>query len=126
MMEINEALDRARQGIAALPSVVKLMVALIRDPRVPRRIKLLLAGSVAYAFLPGDLLPDWVPGIGIADDLLVIVLALDALFNHVDEEVIAEHWEGDREILDKLREILAFASTFVPASVKEQLLEESS
>lgn len=125
-MEINDAVDRARQGVAALPNMGRLLVALLRDPRVPRRTKLLLAGSVAYFFVPVDILPDWVPGLGIADDLLLLVFALDALFNHVDEEVIAEHWEGDRQILDKTRELLAFASTFVPDSVKERLLEGSS
>jgi uncharacterized membrane protein YkvA (DUF1232 family) len=43
-----------------------------RDPRTPWYAKLLVAGIVAYAFSPIDLIPDFVPVLGYLDDLILI------------------------------------------------------
>jgi uncharacterized membrane protein YkvA (DUF1232 family) len=40
-----------------------------RDPRTPWYAKLLVAGIVAYAVSPIDLIPDFVPLLGYLDDL---------------------------------------------------------
>lgn len=45
-----------------------------RDPRVSWYAKLLIALTVAYAFSPIDLIPDFVPVLGYLDDLLLIPL----------------------------------------------------
>ena len=42
-----------------------------RDPRTPWYAKLLVAGIVAYAFSPIDLIPDFVPVLGYLDDLIL-------------------------------------------------------
>jgi len=44
---------------------------LARDPRVPRPAKWLLAAAVAYILSPIDLVPDFIPVLGHADDVLV-------------------------------------------------------
>ncbi|MBW3589027.1 MAG: DUF1232 domain-containing protein [Actinobacteria bacterium] len=74
-----------------------------------------------YLFLPFDVIPDWVPGIGQLDDLLLVVIALDALVNRVPKEILEEHWEGDEDVLATLRRILGFAANFVPDRVKDRL-----
>ena len=43
-----------------------------RDPRTPWYAKLLVAGIVAYAVSPIDLIPDFVPVLGYLDDLILI------------------------------------------------------
>ena len=47
-------------------------LALIRDPRVMIRHKLLLLGIAIYVISPLDLIPDVVLGLGQADDILVL------------------------------------------------------
>ena len=45
-----------------------------RDPRTPWYAKLLAAGVVAYAVSPVDLIPDFIPVLGILDDLVIVPL----------------------------------------------------
>ena len=55
--------------------LVAVTVAL-RDPRTPWRARVLGALVVAYAFSPIDLIPDFVPVLGLLDDLLLVPLGL--------------------------------------------------
>jgi uncharacterized membrane protein YkvA (DUF1232 family) len=53
-----------------------LVTRLARDPRVPRRRKLLLLGLVGYLALPFDLVPDFIPVAGQLDDAIIVALVL--------------------------------------------------
>lgn len=47
-----------------------------RDPRTPWYVKLLVAGIVAYALSPIDLIPDFIPVLGYLDDLILLPLGI--------------------------------------------------
>lgn len=47
-----------------------------RDPRVPFAAKVVLVITVAYAFSPIDLIPDFIPILGYLDDLLILPLGI--------------------------------------------------
>jgi uncharacterized membrane protein YkvA (DUF1232 family) len=117
----EEVTTRVQRGLSAIPDLGKLLFRLVRDPRVPRKNKLIFMAIGGYLFLPFDVIPDWIPGIGQLDDLVLIVLALDALVNRVPEEILREHWQGDEDILMTIRRILGFASNFVPDRIKDRL-----
>lgn len=53
--------------------------ALMRDPEVPLPAKVSLVVLVAYLALPFDLIPDFIPVLGQADDFLVVVAAVGLL-----------------------------------------------
>lgn len=61
-----------------------------RDPRTPWYAKLLVAGIVAYAFSPIDLIPDFVPVLGYLDDLILIPLGIALAMKMVPHSVLAE------------------------------------
>ena len=61
-----------------------------RDPRTPWYAKLLVAGIVAYAFSPIDLIPDFVPVLGYLDDLILIPLGIVLAIKLVPHSVLAE------------------------------------
>jgi uncharacterized membrane protein YkvA (DUF1232 family) len=61
-----------------------------RDPRTPWYAKLLVAGIVAYAFSPIDLIPDFVPVLGYLDDLILIPLGIALAIKLVPHSVLAE------------------------------------
>lgn len=70
--------DEAR----ALKREVLALYLACRDPRVPWHAKALAAGVVAYALSPIDLIPDFIPVLGLLDDLILVplgVLAVRAL-----------------------------------------------
>ena len=62
-----------------IPDCIVLVSRLLRDPRVPRRHKLLLGALVGYLALPFDIVPDFIPVAGYLDDVLVVVLTLRAV-----------------------------------------------
>ncbi|MDQ4421648.1 YkvA family protein [Sphingobium sp. DEHP117] len=55
--------------------VIALWLA-ARDPRVPRLAKFLAGAVAAYALSPIDLIPDFIPVLGLLDDLLIVPLGI--------------------------------------------------
>ena len=99
----------------------RLAIGLARDSRVPRRNKMIFAGVLAYIVMPVDLVPDWLPGVGRLDDLIMLCLAIDAMLNHIPESVIRDYWEGDQTTLNLIRRTVATATEFLPPQVAKTL-----
>ncbi|WP_457573486.1 YkvA family protein [Desulfolithobacter sp.] len=51
-------------------------VAVFRAPETPLPVKLLLASGLVYAVSPWDLIPEWVPVLGMLDDLSLVALLI--------------------------------------------------
>jgi uncharacterized membrane protein YkvA (DUF1232 family) len=61
-----------------------------RHPRTPWYARALIAGAVAYALLPSDLVPDLLPVFGFIDDLVFVPVALGLAARFVPPAVLAE------------------------------------
>lgn len=61
-----------------------------RDPRVPWYAKALAAATVAYAVSPIDLIPDFIPVLGLLDDLLIVPLGIALSIRLVPGGILAE------------------------------------
>lgn len=79
------------QMLTHLPSFVRLFSRLVKDPRVSALPKLVVLGILAYVVLPTDLIPDFIPGLGQADDLAVIVAGLKLFLRLCPPDVVQEH-----------------------------------
>lgn len=88
--------DRARLGEALrlLPDVLRLLRRLAADPQLPRGVRIRLVLLLAYLVSPIDLIPDVVPVLGYADDVVVIVLALRSVARHAGTQALHRHWPG--------------------------------
>ena len=102
------------------PRLVKLLWRLARDPRVPARSKATLLVLGAYIASPIDVIPDFIPGLGHVDDLVILAFALDQMLNRVPSDIVREHWEGDEDVLQVLKEILDISTAFVPGWLKKR------
>jgi uncharacterized membrane protein YkvA (DUF1232 family) len=89
---------RAWAGLA--PDCVILSARLVRDPRVLRRHKLLLAALVAYLAMPFDLIPDFIPVVGALDDAIIVAIVLRMLLRSAGPDLVREHWSGPQRSLD--------------------------
>jgi uncharacterized membrane protein YkvA (DUF1232 family) len=70
---------------------LRLTWRLLRDRRVQWPLKLIPLAAAAYALWPGDLIPDILTVLGLADDLALLALA-QALFHRlVPPEIRADH-----------------------------------
>ena len=88
----------ARADLRALagfvPDCAVLFGRLLRDPRVPRRSKALVAGLIPYLALPFDLIPDFVPVAGQLDDAILVAFVLRRVVRRTGPEVVRELWPG--------------------------------
>ena len=69
-------LARIKDWAGALKREVIVLWLAARDPRVPFHAKLLAGFVAAYALSPIDLIPDFVPVLGLLDDLLLVPLGI--------------------------------------------------
>jgi uncharacterized membrane protein YkvA (DUF1232 family) len=70
----------ARAWAGFVPDCAILFTRLVKDPRVPRRHKILLALLVGYLSMPFDLIPDFIPVVGALDDAIIVAVVLRTLF----------------------------------------------
>ena len=82
--------EKLKQHAHRLKTETFALYLAAHDPRTPWYAKLLVAGIVAYAFSPIDLIPDFVPVLGYLDDLILIplgiTLAIKLIPNYVMDE----------------------------------------
>lgn len=97
-----------------LPNFVILLKRLVTDPRVPRKSKLILGGTLLYLVSPLDVIPDFVPGLGQLDDVIIVLLALHSILNRVDDDVVVEHWPGREDVIRMVRAGLAAVAQILP------------
>ncbi len=107
-----------REAALALPNLIKLLGRLLRDPRVPRRSKALVGLTLGYLLSPVDVLPDFIPVLGQSDDLLLVAFALSHLLRSAGEEVVLEHWDGSRDLLEIIHGALELGGEMLPRSVR--------
>ena len=104
-------LDDAKRFV---PDVVRLLRTLARDetlsPKVRRRLGLLLA----YLALPVDLVPDFIPVLGYADDVVVVALVLRSVVRSAGAAAVERHWSGSPGGLVVLRRLAGLPSEGPP------------
>ena len=76
-----------------------------KHPQTPWYAKLVVAGLVAYAITPVDLVPDAIPILGIVDDLIFVPLAIAAAVRFVPAPVLLEcrRQAGERILASRVR-----------------------
>lgn len=104
-------------AVTLLPNLIKLVGRLLKDPRVPRRSKIALGLAAAYVASPIDIIPEVIPVLGWADDLLLLMLTIDALIDRAGKEVVEEHWDGPVDLLSMIREVIAAARMVLPKRI---------
>ena len=90
-------MDRARAQAVRCKADVLALYLVARDPRTPWLAKAVIAGVVAYALSPVDLIPDFIPVIGYLDDLILIPLGVALAIRLTPVEIIDECREAARQ-----------------------------
>ncbi|OGA19923.1 MAG: hypothetical protein A3I01_04130 [Betaproteobacteria bacterium RIFCSPLOWO2_02_FULL_65_24] len=79
-----------REKIRLLKRETLALYIAIKDPRTPRTAKILAAIVVAYAVSPIDLIPDFIPVIGLLDDLILLPIGIALCLRLIPPEVLEE------------------------------------
>jgi len=83
-------LDRLKTLRRSLKHELGVMRLVLRHPRTPKRAKALLGLALGYLVLPFDLVPDWIPGLGQVDDLIIVPGLVYLALRMIPRDVIEE------------------------------------
>lgn len=100
-----------KDALRLLPDLLRLLRRLIADNTLGAGVRIRLALLLAYLLSPLDLVPDFVPVIGYADDVIIVALVLRSVIARAGEDALRRHWPGTP---DGLQLILKLASLGAP------------
>ena len=100
-----------RAALRLLPDVLRLVKRLAADRTLPRTVRFRLLGLLAYLVLPFDLVPDFIPVIGYADDALVVALVLRSVVRRAGPDALDRHWPGTPQGLDLVKRLVGVADS---------------
>jgi uncharacterized membrane protein YkvA (DUF1232 family) len=96
---------RLRDALRLIPDVVRLLRRLTADPTLPRGVRIRLTLLLVYLAVPIDLVPDFIPVVGYADDAVVVAIALRSVARSAGVEAIDRHWPGTPEGLQAVKQL---------------------
>ncbi|MHC6222086.1 YkvA family protein [Arthrobacter sp. MMS24-S77] len=83
-----------RDALRLLPDVLRVLKRLAADPTVSRGARIKLFLLLGYLVLPIDLVPDFLPLIGYADDVIIMALVLRSVIRSAGPDSLRRHWPG--------------------------------
>ncbi|MDQ3501147.1 MAG: YkvA family protein [Acidimicrobiia bacterium] len=93
-------------GARLLPDTLRLIRRLAGDREIPRGVRWPVWLLIAYLAMPIDLIPDFLPVVGYADDAILVSVVLRRLIRHSGSDKLRQHWPGSPEGLATLQRLL--------------------
>ena len=109
------------ESLRILPDLIRLLKNLTTDPAQPRGIRIRLGLLMAYLALPIDLIPDFIPVLGYADDAIVVALALRSVARRSGPAAVERHWPGSPEGLTAVMRLVSSAAEVWPVGVSSAM-----
>ncbi|MEE2523813.1 DUF1232 domain-containing protein [Pseudarthrobacter sp. J75] len=83
-----------KDALRLLPDLLRVIRRLTADKTVSTGVRVKLVLLLAYLLLPLDIVPDFLPVIGCADDVIVVALVLRSAIRSAGLEPLRRHWPG--------------------------------
>jgi uncharacterized membrane protein YkvA (DUF1232 family) len=96
-------LSKLKQQAKKLKSEAQVLLIAYRDKRTPVIAKILIGVTAGYLLSPIDIIPDFIPVLGILDDLIIVPALIALSVKLIPETVLAEAKEMVRLNSKKLR-----------------------
>ena len=90
------------EAMRLLPDTLRMLKNLATDRDVPRGARVRLWLLFVYLAIPFDLIPDFIPVLGYADDAIIAVLVLRSVVRRAGPEALRRHWPGTEDGLAAL------------------------
>lgn len=114
--------DRVWRYVRILGNFVQLLIGLMFDQRVDRKVKIFVGAVLAYVFSPVDFIPELFSGLfGMLDDFVLSAFALNVILNWVDPEVVRSHWRGEDDLLETVQKGMKTAELLVPEAIVKKI-----
>ncbi|MEV6981541.1 YkvA family protein [Sphaerisporangium sp. NPDC051017] len=86
-----------REALRLLPDVLRLVRRLAADRTLPRGVRVRLGLLLIYLATPFDVVPDFIPVLGYADDAIVVTAVLRSVVRRSGLEAVRRHWPGTED-----------------------------
>jgi hypothetical protein len=86
-----------RELLGVIPDVLRLLRSLIGDGSVPPDVRIVLIGLIAWIVSPIDLIPEFIPGLGPLDDVIVAIVAMRYVRRRVGLDALRDRWVGSED-----------------------------
>ncbi|MET4901684.1 DUF1232 domain-containing protein [Paenarthrobacter sp. CC6] len=100
-----------KEALRLLPDLLTLLRRLTADRSLPRGIRVRLILLLVYLASPIDLVPDFLPVIGYADDVIIVALVLRSVIRKAGNRPLERHWPGTPTGLALLQRLAGTAAT---------------
>jgi len=97
-------------AMRVLPDTLVLVSRLARDKSLPLSVRVRVWVLAGYLALPIDLVPDFIPVIGYADDAIVLSIVLRHVIRRAGPQAIQRHWRGTDAGLSALARLCGISS----------------
>ena len=86
-----------REALRILPDALRLIRRLTADNTLPRGVRVRLALLMVYLAMPLDLIPDFIPVLGYADDAIIVTAVLQTAVRRAGLAAVYAHWPGSND-----------------------------
>jgi len=93
------------EAVRILPDVLRLLRRLAADSAMPRGVRIRLWLLLVYLASPVDLIPDFVPVLGYADDAIIATAVLRSVVRRAGLDAVRAHWPGSDDGFAALRRL---------------------
>ena len=83
-----------REALRLLPDLLRLLPRLAADSSLPRGTRIELALLLVYLAFPFDLVPDFIPVLGYADDAIIVAAVLRRVVRRAGVQALQRQWPG--------------------------------
>jgi uncharacterized membrane protein YkvA (DUF1232 family) len=83
-----------REALRLLPDLLRLLRRLAADSTLPRGVRVRLTMLLVYLAIPIDLIPDFIPILGYADDAIIVIAVLRSTVRRAGLDAVRAHWPG--------------------------------
>lgn len=104
-----------------ISQIIQFVKDVAQDPRIPSRDKKVVLALLALVISPIDIIPDWIPVIGLIDDIVIIAIVLDYFFEVLDQEILLSHFPWGMKSYVRLRKLSRVITHLTPSVVKENI-----
>jgi uncharacterized membrane protein YkvA (DUF1232 family) len=92
-----------RDAVRLVPDLLRLLKRLAGDKTLPRGMRVRLVLLLGYLAMPIDLVPDFIPVLGYADDVVAVAIVLRSVVRRAGPEALERHWPGTPDGLRVVR-----------------------
>jgi uncharacterized membrane protein YkvA (DUF1232 family) len=85
------------ESLRLLPDLLRLLRRIAADKHQAPGVRIRLVVLLAYLAFPIDLIPDFIPVLGYADDAIIVTWTLRSIARRVGIDGLRRHWPGSED-----------------------------